>query len=162
LQAAPDLHSALEEILQSSIRLMRADFGNVQLYDADRKVLWLAALHGFGEPFVETFRVVDADDDTACGRAIHGGTRVVIEDVERDEFYAPYRDVAAAGYRGVQSTPLYDREGVLLGVLSTHWRAPYRPSEQDFLTLDLYARQAINFIIRARAEKELRESEERF
>ncbi len=163
LQAAPDLQAALEEILQSSIRLMRADFGNVQLYDADRKVLWLAALHGFSEPFVETFRVVDADDDTACGRAIRSGTRVVVEDVERDELYAPFREVAAAaGYRGVQSTPLYDREGVLLGVLSTHWRAPHRPSEQDFLTLDLYARQAINFIIRARAEKELRESEERF
>jgi PAS domain S-box-containing protein len=163
LQAAPDLHAALEEILQSSIRLMRADFGNVQLYDADRKVLWLAALHGFSGPFVETFRVVAADDDTACGRAIRGGMRVIIEDVERDELYAPYREVAAAaGYRGVQSTPLYDREGALLGVLSTHWRAPHRPSEQDFLTLDLYARQAINFISRARAEKELRESEERF
>jgi PAS domain S-box-containing protein len=163
LQAAPDLHAALEEILQSSIRLMQADFGNVQLYDADRKVLWLAALHGFSEQFVETFRVVAADDDTACGRAIRGGRRVVIEDVERDELFAPYREVAAAaGYRGVQSTPLYDREGALLGVLSTHWRAPHRPSEQDFLTLDLYARQAINFISRARAEKELRESEERF
>jgi PAS domain S-box-containing protein len=163
LQAAPDLHTALEEILQSSIRLMQADFGNIQLYDDDRKALWLVTVHGFGEPFVETFRVVSADDDTACGRAIRGGTRIVVEDVEQDELYAPYREVAAAaGYRGVQSTPLYDCEGALLGVLSTHWRAPHRPSEQDFLMLDLYARQAINFITRARAEKELRESEERF
>jgi PAS domain S-box-containing protein len=162
LQSAPDLHVALDEILQSSIRLMRADFGNVQLYDAERKVLRLAALHGFDERLVETFRVVGADDDTACGRALRGGTRAVIEDVERDELYAPYRKAAAAaGYRGVQSTPLYDREGALLGVLSTHWRAPHRPSEQDLLTLDLYARQAINFIIRARAEEASRESERR-
>jgi PAS domain S-box-containing protein len=162
LQTAPDLNAALEEILQSSIRLMRADFGNIQLYDAERKVLRLAALHGFGEPFVETFPVVGADDDTACGRALRGGTRVLIEDVERDALYAPYRKAAAAaGYRGVQSTPLYDREGALLGVLSTHWRAPHQPSEQDLLTLDLYARQAINFIIRARAEEASRESERR-
>jgi PAS domain S-box-containing protein len=162
LQSAPDLHVALDEILQSSIRLMRADFGNVQLYDAERQVLRLAALHGFDEPFVETFRVVGADDDTACGRALRGGTRAVIEDVERDELYAPYRKAAAAaGYRGVQSTPLYDRDGSLLGVLSTHWRAPHQPSEQDLLTLDLYARQAINFIIRARAEEASRESERR-
>ncbi|MBO0727545.1 MAG: PAS domain S-box protein, partial [Blastocatellia bacterium] len=163
LQGALDLHTALEEILRSSIRLMRADFGDIQLYDADRKVLWLAALHGFGESFVESFRIVDADDDTACGRAIRVGTRIVVEDVERDELYAPYCEAAAAaGYRGVQSTPLYDQEGALLGALSTHWRAPHRPSEQDFLMLDLYARQAIDFIIRARTEKELRESEERF
>ncbi len=162
LQTAPDLQAALEEILQSSMRLMRADFGNVQLYDAEQQVLRLAALHGFDEPFVETFRVVGANDDTACGRSIRGGARVVIEDVERDELYAPYRDVAAAaGYRGVQSTPLYDREGALLGVLSTHWRAPHRPSEQELLTLDLYARQAINFITRARAEDALRESKRR-
>src|SRR5262252_1413896 len=147
LQTAPDLHAALEEILQSTIRLMRADFGNIQLYDAERKVLRLAALHGFDEPFAETFRVVDADDDTACGRALRGGTRAVIEDVERDELYAPYRKAAAAaGYRGV---------------LSTHWRAPHRPSEQEMLTLDLYARQAINFIVRARAEEVSRESERR-
>jgi PAS domain S-box-containing protein len=162
LQTAPDLQTALEEILQSSIRLMRADFGDVQLYDAERKVLRLAALHGFDEKFVESFRVVDTEDDTACGRAIRTGKRVMIEYVEQDELFAPYREAAAAEYRSVQSTPLYDRQGALLGVLSTHWRAPHQPSEQDLLTLDLYARQAINFIIRARAEKELRESEERF
>src|SRR5262245_51134002 len=163
LQTAPDLQTALEEILQSSIRLMRADFGKVQLYDAERKVLRLAALHGFDEKFVETLRVVDTEDDTACGRAVRTGKRVIIEDVEQDELYAPYRKAAAAAeYRSVQSTPLYDREGALLGALSTHWRAPHQPSEQDLRRLDLYARQAINFIIRARAEKELRESEERF
>jgi PAS domain S-box-containing protein len=162
LQTAPDLHVALEEILQSSIRLMRADFGNVQLYDAERKVLRLAALHGFDEPFVETFRVVGTDDNAAYGRAIRTGKRVMIEDVEQDGLFTPYRKAAAAaGYRSVQSTPLYDREGALLGVLSTHWRAPHRPSEQDLLTLDLYARQAINFIIRARAEEASRESERR-
>jgi PAS domain S-box-containing protein len=162
LQTAPDLNAALVEILQSCIRLMRADFGNVQLYDAERKVLRLAALHGFDEPFVETFRVVSADDDTACGRSIRTGKRVMIEDVEQDELFAPYRKFAAAAeYRSVQSTPLYDREGALLGVMSTHWREPHRPSEQDLLTLDLYARQAINFIIRARAEAASRESERR-
>ena len=141
---------------------MRADFGDVQLYDAERKVLRLVALHGFDEPFVETFRVVGADDDTACGRAIRTGKRVIIEYLEQDELFAPYREAAAVEYRSVQSTPLFDRDGGLLGVLSTHWRAPHQPSEQDLLTLDLYARQAINFIIRARAEEALRESEKRF
>jgi PAS domain S-box-containing protein len=162
LQTAPDLQTALEEILQSSIRLMRADFGDVQVYDAERKVLRLVALQGFDKRLVETFRNVGADDDTACGRAIRTGKRVIIEDLEQDELFAPYREAAAVEYRSAQSTPLYDRDGALLGVLSTYWRAPHQPSEQDLLTLDLYARQAINFIIRARAEKELRESEERF
>jgi len=162
LQTAPDLQTALEEILQSSIRLMRADFGDVQLYDAERKVIRLIALQGFDKPFVETFRVVGADDDTACGRAIRAGKRVIIEDLEQDELYAPGREAAAVEYRSAQSTPLFDRNGALLGVLSTYWRAPHQPSEQDLLTLDLYARQAINFIIRSRAEEALRESEKRF
>ena len=162
LQTAPDLQTALEEILQSSIRLMRADFGDVQVYDAERKVRRLVALQGFHKRLVETFRNVGADDDTACGRAIRTGKRVIIEDLEQDELFATYREAAAVEYRSVQATPLFDRDGGLLGVLSTHWRAPHQPSEQDLLTLDLYARQAINFIIRARAEKELRESEERF
>src|SRR5699024_928086 len=143
------LHTALKEILLSSIRLMGAEYGNIQLYDPNREVLLLTVMHGFDQAFYNTFRVVDRKDDTACGRAARIGKRVVIEDIRQDKHYAPYEEAAlSAGYRSVQTTPLYDHEGNLLGTLSTHWRQPHLPSKQDLRTLDLYARQATNFITR--------------
>lgn len=157
-----DLNIALEEILDSSIRLLGADFGNVQLYNAKHKVLELVTARGFHPEFIETFKFVSSDDNTACGRAARSSERIIVEDVEQDALYEPYRqDAAKADYRAVQSTPLIDRQGRLLGMLSTHFRAPHRPTEDNLRLLDLYVRQTVDFIVRARAEEALRRSEER-
>jgi PAS domain S-box-containing protein len=67
-----------------------------------------------------------------------------------------------AGVRGVQSTPLRSRTGRLLGMLSTHWRTPHTPTEDDFRFFDVLARQAADLIERTFVEQALRESEERF
>jgi PAS domain S-box-containing protein len=67
-----------------------------------------------------------------------------------------------AGVRGVQSTPLRSRTGRLLGMLSTHWRTPHTPTEDDFRFFDVLARQAADLIERTSVEQALRESEERF
>ena len=157
-----DLNAAFEEFLDSSMRLLGADFGNVQLYNAKHKVLELVTTRGFHPEFIEKFKFVCSDDNTACGRAARSGERIIIEDVEQDALYKPYlQDAAKADYRAVQSTPIVDRQGRLLGMLSTHFRAPHRPSEDDLRLLDLYVRQTVDFIVRVRAEEALRRSEER-
>ncbi|MBD2308978.1 PAS domain S-box protein [Chroococcidiopsis sp. FACHB-1243] len=157
------LSEGLNEILVATIELLGADMGNIQLLDADRGVLRIAAQHGFQQDFLNFFREVSTADDSACGRTLRFGKRTIIEDVEADVPYAPLRPVArAAGYRAVQSTPLVGRDGAPLGMLSTHWRAVHRPSEQDLRRLDLYVRQAADFIDHIRAEATLRQSEERY
>ena len=47
-------------------------------------------------------------------------------------------------------------------MLSTHWRTPHDPTEDDFRLFDVLARQAADLIERTLAEEALRESEERF
>jgi Resolvase, N terminal domain/GAF domain len=60
---------------------------------------------------------------------------------------APALDVMlAAGARAVQSTPLVSRSGHVLGMFSTHYRAPSRASEHELRQLDVLARQAADFI----------------
>ena len=101
------------------------------------------------------------EEDSACGRALRSRERIIIEDVEADEGYAPYRTVAsAAGYRAIQSTLLISRDGTPLGTIALHFRNVHRPSPEDLERLDLYARQAAGFIERCRTEETLRESEE--
>lgn len=156
----PDLREGLTEILNATIEMMRADFGNVQLFDPTRNVLVIEAQRGFDQAFLDYFREVSTTDDTACGRAMRSGEPALIEDVEIDPAYAPYRAIAKeAGYRAVQSTPLIDADGGFLGMISTHWRVPHRLGESELRYLDLYAAQAAGYIASCRVKQALRERE---
>jgi PAS domain S-box-containing protein len=158
-----NLADGLTEMLAAVIDLVGADKGNVQLLDRERRILAIEAQRGFDNDFLDFFREVSAVDDSACGRALRTGERIVIEDVEEDAAYTPYREIArTAGYRAVTSTPLIGIKGSPLGILSTHFRLPHRPSDAELRRLDLYARQAADFIERCRTEEAVRLSEERF
>lgn len=158
-----DLHVGLKEILRATISLLGANFGNVQLYDSNAQVLRIAVHRGFKKPFLDFFREVSTREDSACGRALRSGARIVIEDVEKDAAFKPFRNIAReAGYRAVQSTPLFNRDGMPLGMISTHFRCPHRPDALELARLDLYMQMAANFVERFRAKEALHVSEERY
>lgn len=161
LLSKTEFQPLLEEVLDATIELQRADFGNVQLYNPDTHALEIVAQRGFNAEFLDYFRSVRADE-SACCRAM-SRARMVIEDVEIDEGFAPHRHIAAStGFRAMQSTPLFGRGGQVLGILSTHFRQPHRPSERESRFTDLYAHLAAELMERHQAENALRESEERF
>lgn len=155
-----ELQPLLAEVLDASIRLLNADFGNVQLYDPEARALRIVAQRGFEQEFIDYFDHVD-EGTASCGRALELLERVVVEDVLVDSSFAPHMKIVdSAGYRAVQSTPLISRSGEPLGVLSTHFRKPHRPSEPDLRLLDLYARHAAEIIERRRADDSLRRLQE--
>ena len=131
----PLAHQALDRVLS----LARADRGNVQLADPASGALRIIAQHGFDAEFLDHFSVVD-DDRSACGRAARCGTQLVITDVITDPGFEPHRQIAAAsGFRAVQSTPLVDEAGHLVGVISTHYPRPYAPPTRDLRIIKRYA-----------------------
>src|SRR6266436_2141855 len=152
----------LEEVLNAIIALQNADFGNVQLYDPETKTLEIVAHRGFQRSFLDYFSSVN-EPGAACGRAMQRRERVIIEEVLADPDFEPHREIAAsAGFRAVQSTPLFSRSGEPLGMISTHFRQPHRPSERELRFTDLYARLVAELIERQQADAALRASEERF
>ena len=154
ISASHDLDHALSTALDAAIGLMQADLGNIQLYRAG--VLTLAAHRNFQPDFLDRFRRVAADDDCACGRSMREGRATVIPDVTLDEAFAPFRDIAAAaGYRAVQSTPLVTTSGLFIGMVSTHFKAPHEPSDEQMTVLGLYAGAAADVIQKFVAEKML-------
>jgi PAS domain S-box-containing protein len=163
LTAISDLPTLLQEVLCSTIELLGADFGIIQLYDPETRSLHIAAQQGFGVGFLEYFRNMTIDSDSTSARALNEGTRIIIEDVTLDSEFVPHRHIAAsAGFRAVQSAPLIERSsGCLIGVLSTHFRAPGRPGERTLRWADLYALQAGDIIALRVSEQRLRKSEAR-
>ena len=152
-----DLRTGLEETIDAGIDLLKADFGSIQVLNPDKQVLEIVAQRGFGLNFVEHFREVSAADNSACGRSLNSRQRMVTEDVQLDPAFAPHlATAAAAGYRAVQSTPLFGSDGTPLGMFSIHFREPHRSSEEELARFDLYANQAAQFIERLKAEQRLR------
>jgi PAS domain S-box-containing protein len=160
LLPADNLGDALDDLLENAILTSGADFGNIQLYNPLVGALEIVAQRGFRQDFLDYFRAVRVDEGSACAQAMQRGERIVLEDVNLDAAFEPHRPVAAAaGYRAVQSTPLKGRAGAVLGMLSTHFRAPHRPSERDERLLDLYARHAADLIERVRYEQALKDAD---
>ena len=84
--------------------------------------------------------------------------RVIVENVESDPLFdeASRKIMLAAGALSVQSTPFITRSGKLLGMFSTHYRAPRTFDDRHLRLLDLLAQQAADLIERQSAELELR------
>ena len=138
----------LPRVLDGALALTGADFGNIQLLDPVTGSLRIVTQSGFSSEFLEYFAVVD-DTYSACGRAAQAGAQAVIADVTADPGFAPHRDIAAAsGFRAVQSTPLADYAGRLIGMVSTHFRHPYRPPARDLKIMELYADFACEAVAR--------------
>ncbi len=156
------LKLGLDEMLGAIITLLGADKGMVQLFDSHTGALSMAVQRGFDAEAESYFRKVGVSPDSASGRALGLRQPVVLNDVETDPQYEPLREVArAAGYRGVIAAPLLDMDGAAMGMLTTHFLSPHQPSEQDMRRLDLYVRQAADFIGRCKVEEALVKSDER-
>ena len=133
------LDSLLPAVLAGALSLMKADLGNIQLVDPATGALRIVTQAGFGPEFLEYFAVVGDGDGSACARAATQCAQTVVTDVRSDPDFAPHRDIAAAsGFRGVQSTPRVGDAGHLIGIVSTHFRRPHRPSDRELRTMELY------------------------
>lgn len=153
-----------EKIVDAAVAIMRSDFASMQMLHPERGEkgeLQLLAFRGFDPQSVRFWEWVSADSGCTCGQALRTGRRAVAADIETCDFMAGTADRTAyleAGMRAVQSTPLVSRSGRLLGMISTHWRKPYRPTDSQFRRFDVLARQAADLMERIAADEALKKS----
>ncbi len=150
----------LGRFVNASINLHRADFGSVQLFNARSRKLEIAYQNAYPEEFLKVFGSVSADDRCGSGRVLRENRAVIISDVEVDADYAPFRGVAkTAGYRAMQSTPMVATSGELIGVVSTHFAKPHRPTVDEMMAIRLLARHAADQMARFGLEDSLKAAE---
>ena len=153
-----NVEALYEKIMDAAVAIMRSDYASMQMLYPERGSggeLRLLASRGFTPEATKFWEWVRADLNCTCGVALKTGKRVIATDVATCDFMAGTEDQTTylqAGILAVQSTPLLSRKGQIVGMISTHWRQPYKPAERDLRLLDILARQAADLIERKQAE----------
>lgn len=144
------------EVIDTAIELTSADFGNVQLLDPDGH-LRIVAHRGFPDWWIEYWDSVTLGNG-ACGSALAQNARIVVEDVAQSPIFvgSPALDIQLkAGIRAVQSTPITGKSGQVIGMLSTHYRKPYRPDAKTLKVIALLAANAATLIEHLQSQQTL-------
>jgi PAS domain S-box-containing protein len=156
-----DEKSILEDTVRTATAVEGTDLGLVFVCDPEHTYLDLGAGVGLDDELLRIAQRVSAGTG-ASGRCLQEQRRVIVEDVEKDPDFEPYREGARrVGFRAVHSTPLVTRSGKLVGVLTTLHPRPGRPSYRQTQFIDLCARQAAESIENARLYAQLREADRR-
>jgi len=161
LVSETDPDALYSRIVDAAASLMRSDMASLQMVYPERGAggeLRLLAHRGFSEEAAAQWAWVSVGCGTACDIALRQGKRVIIKDVRECETMLGAHGLAAyerADIRAVQTTPLYARNGKLVGMLSTHWREPREPSPRRLGLLEVLGRQAADLIEGRRAEQKL-------
>lgn len=159
LIAEPQVAALYDRVASAAVSLMRSDFASMQMLDTDRDALGLLAHRGFTREAAAAWTWIGRDAASVCSAARRARTRVMVPDVEQSPLLSSAIETyRRAGIRAVQSTPLFARDGELVGMLSTHWRRVHRPSDRECVLFDILARQAADLIQNRRGEDQLREA----
>jgi len=142
-----DMGSAYGEVLAAAIEIMHADRGTLQVWDAEARKLELSAQRGFDPKTLLQIQADGMSDGSPLLRAVQTRTRVVVDDIAPDTVHEDNCDRARwPSCRAMQCTPLAKRERDVFGVVATYHDEPRRPSAHELRCLDLYARQAADFL----------------
>jgi PAS domain S-box-containing protein len=160
-----DVEAALQDVLAVACEFTGTDRGCVQLLSDDGERLYMSVWQGYADdsPFISFFRYEGLE--MGCEVARVQRQRMIIEDtvgfpsLEGTDAGAA---VHADGIRASQSTPMASRSGETIGVISTQFRQPHRPSDHELRLVDMLAWTAGEFLERHRADAALRQSEEKF
>jgi PAS domain S-box-containing protein len=157
-----DVKAAFQDVLALACEFTGTDRGCVQFLSDDGQRLEMFVWQGYPDdsPFINFFRYEGLEAD--CEMARVQRKRLIIEETIGFEGLAGTEAGAASyadGIRAAQSTPMTSRANETMGVISTQFRQPNRPSDHELRLLDMLAWTAAEFLERHRAEAARRASE---
>ncbi|GAB6067585.1 hypothetical protein JCM13664_09030 [Methylothermus subterraneus] len=96
----------------------------------------------------------------SCGTAAATGQTVIVEDVERHPYWAPYLEIVRkVGFRACWSLPFTDSRGQVLGTFAVYYDRPRRPSREELALIEEFAKLTALAMERQAAESHLRLAE---
>ncbi|HXV80489.1 MAG TPA: GAF domain-containing protein, partial [Candidatus Binatia bacterium] len=150
LLAVDDRQVLFNEIVAGALILLKADKGSLHLTDQKTQSDVVAQI-GFPNQLDECLH-------SPARTAMTTRRPVVIDDIAQDSNFNDQQRAAAseAGVRAAVSFPLTAPRRDIMGVLSSYFSQPFKPSQWQVILMDLYAQYCVNIIEQMRAKEELR------
>jgi PAS domain S-box-containing protein len=164
LMSEGDTGAIYENILDTAMALMHADFASLQMLDLEKRELFPLGYRGFSPDSASFWALASIGSQGACEAALEQGRRIIVRDVETEDFMINGDELEVYLQHNIcscQSTPLSSRTGRIVGMLSTYWSRRHEPSARDLDLLDLLARQAADLIELNQSKEALRDADRR-
>lgn len=151
LLGTKDVSTIVRVLLHAVLAVQSAELVEIRFYNSSQDSLDLVTSVG-----VRAASPIDYgglyDRDSLPWVAMLVGQRIVVEDVSSDASFAPWRDVAVTGgFRSVHFTPMLNRLGGPMGVLSAYFPSPRSSPESESRLIELYCRHATEAISHGRS-----------
>lgn len=159
-----NVEGIFDKVIDAACAITGSDMGSVRLVDAKSGHLKIAAQKGFTDPFQECCHD-SAVGPCVCDRVMRRKEQIMVADITQSTLIWGKKEVEAHladGVRSLQLTPMVNRSGELLGILSTYFPVVYHPEERVLKLLHLLASQTADIIERAEKEEALQQSNERY
>lgn len=153
-----DLNSMLKGFLKTSMDILKADKGTIQLFDPSTGTMNIIGYKNFNPPFLEFFETVHTGEPAVSGTVMIRKKPVIVEDIAKSTIFKDSDSLQVylnEGVKSVQSTPIISKNGKLLGIISTHFCEVHHPSKRELRFIEILARQAADIIQHTQAEEEL-------
>jgi signal transduction histidine kinase len=134
---------------------------SVYLLDRTGTQLVVAAAPHLPDAWREATRSFAATPtNTSCGAAVHSRAPVIVTDVATSPLFVHWRDAAhRARIASVWSTPLFAKDGSVLGTFAVLSHEPSGPNDAQLYLVERAKRLASLAVERHRTEESVRESE---
>jgi len=150
-----------EKIIATASKIMHSQFASIQMFrpgcDNDEKLKLLAYL-GFNENLPGFWLWMGISAKSIFDAALRSGQRVIVKNINKCDFMrgtAQKEIFLQTTIQAFQITPLFSRTGRLVGLISTYWNEPYKPSENELCLMDVLARQAADMLERKLDEEKI-------
>ncbi len=159
---------SFSETLHTLVRLIEDQWpgmlGLILLLDEDGKHLHIGASVSLPQDYVRSIEGLEIGPMVgSCGTACYRRERVIVEDTATDPRWEGLRDLALRySLRACWSEPVFSPSGQVVGTFAMYYRQPRAPSETELRTIEMGAHLVGVAIEHDRAERALRQSEERF
>jgi len=98
-------------------------------------------------------------DAGPCGAAVLKGERVIVENVQTDQEWFQFREIAEEiGICACWSQPFHAKSGNLLGTFGMYFDKPYAPSKAEIELIENQAQLASLAVMRSTSEREMAEA----
>ena len=157
----------IAEMLEAIVRLIEQQaegmMCSILLVDRERGCVHPGAAPSLPESYTRALDGLPIGPEAgSCGAAAARAERVIVTDIATHPYWRLYRELALAhGLRACWSSPILSTTREVLGTFAMYYRTPRAPSDAELDWVDVATHLASIAIMRDRAERALREREER-